>query len=349
MNIQKRKTTLKKLYLFLSLIFITSIFLSGCEQQKAHKSADGKYETTELRYYSSPGAVSYPELAEDLGYLGPIKLKNVGIPPSGGPQEIQNVVTEDVDFGSAFNGAIIKLIAAKAPIKSVIGTYGIDKDSWVGLMVLDNSPIKNAKDLIGKKVALNTLGAHGEYMLKEYLQQNGLSKKEISSITLVPVPLGNIEMALRHKQVDAALFGGIFRDKAIQRGGIHPLVTDYDIFGNFTAGSYVMNKNFLKQNPNTSKKFIEGTAKAIEWAQTTPRDQVVDRFIKIVKKRDGANIDTSGINLWKSTGISGKGGLLKDKEFNIWIDQLVKSGTLKNEQLSPQDVYTNDYNPYKNQ
>ncbi|MGP7819364.1 ABC transporter substrate-binding protein [Niallia sp. 01092] len=348
MNVEKRKL-LNTFYVFLTLVMFTSIFLTGCEQQKASKSADGKYETTELRYYSSPGAVSFPELAEDLGYLGPIKLKNVGIPPSGGPQEIQNVVTDDVDFGSAFNGAIIKLIAAKAPIKSVIGTYGIDKDSWVGLMVLDNSPVKNAKDLIGKKVALNTLGAHGEYMLKEYLQRNGLTKKEISTITLVPVPLGNIEMALRHKQVDAALFGGIFRDKAIQRGGIHPLVTDYDIFGNFTAGSYVMNKKFLKEHPNTAKKFIEGTAKAIEWAQTTPRDQVINRFTKIVKERDGVNVDTSGLQLWKSTGIAGKGGLLHDEEFSIWINQLVKSGKLKEGQFTPEDIYTNDYNPYKNQ
>ncbi len=55
------------------------------------------------------------ELAEDLGYLAPIRLHFVGSTVSG-PQSVQAVVTGDTDFGGAFNGAIIKLVAAKAPI-----------------------------------------------------------------------------------------------------------------------------------------------------------------------------------------------------------------------------------------
>ena len=39
----------------------------------------------------------------------------------------------------------------------------------------EDSPIKTARDLIGKKIAVNTLGAHLEFMLREYLARNGLT------------------------------------------------------------------------------------------------------------------------------------------------------------------------------
>ena len=92
---------------------------AGCGGDAA---ADGA-QAGELRYQGSVGQVTLPELAEDLGYLGDVKLKWVGNTISG-PQDIQSAATGQTDFGGAFNGAIVKLVAAKAPIKAVIGYYG---------------------------------------------------------------------------------------------------------------------------------------------------------------------------------------------------------------------------------
>ncbi len=136
--------------------------------------AEPQLEKTEIRYQGWAGQVTFIELAEDLGYLAPLKLKWVGNTISG-PQDIQTVVTGDIDIGGAFYGAIIKLIAAKAPIKAVVGYYGSDANTYYGYYVKEDSPIKTARDLIGKKVAVNTLGAHLEFVLREYLARNGLS------------------------------------------------------------------------------------------------------------------------------------------------------------------------------
>src|ERR1700712_3087236 len=76
-------------------------------------------EKLELRYQGWASKVLLPELAEDLGYLAPVKLNWVGNTISG-PQDIQATVTGDVDFGGAFNGSIVKLVAAHAPVKAVI-------------------------------------------------------------------------------------------------------------------------------------------------------------------------------------------------------------------------------------
>src|SRR5690606_30928903 len=146
-----------------------------------------EFERLTLRYQGFSGMVTYPELAEDLGYLAPLRLEYVGNTISG-PQDIQTVVTRDIDFGGAFNGAVIKLIAAKAPITAVIGYYGVDENTWQGYYVLEDSPVRSPRDFIGKKVAMNTIGAHQEFVLREYLTRGGLTPEESDMVTIVVVP-----------------------------------------------------------------------------------------------------------------------------------------------------------------
>src|SRR6478752_1063012 len=208
----------------------------------ARPSADAA--ATELRYMAAPGNVSPVELAEDLGYLAPHKLSFVSSTTSG-PQSIQAVLTGDVDIGSAFNGAVLKLIAAGAPIRAVVGSYGVDSEIWGGYYVKDDSPIKTARDLNGKKVAVNTVGAHQEFALKEYLARNGFSQAEMRQVMLVSLPPVNVEQALRQGQIDVAVLTSIYRDRAVERGGLRLLFSDLDLFGSFTAGSYVMTNDFM--------------------------------------------------------------------------------------------------------
>jgi ABC-type nitrate/sulfonate/bicarbonate transport system substrate-binding protein len=307
--------------------------------------ADPPPEQTEIRYQGWAGQVTFVELADDLGYLAPLKLKWVGNTISG-PQDIQTVVTGDVDIGGAFYGAIIKLIAAKAPIKAVIGYYGSDADTYNGYYVKDGSPIRSARDLIGKKVAVNTLGAHLEFMLREYLARNGVSAAEAKQVTLVAIPPVTGEQALRQGSVDVTTLNGVLRDKALERGGIRRLFADTELFGNFTGGAYVLRDKFIKDNPNSSRKLVEGVSRAIVWAQTTSPEEVRARFERIIAARK-RNEDASPIKYWKSTGVASKGGVISDGEIQIWIDWLVKDGLLKPGQLKASDTYTNEFNFYR--
>lgn len=316
--------------------------LAACSAQAAAKP--GEPETLELRYQGSVGAVTFPEFAEELGYLGPIKLKWIGNTVSG-PQDIQAAATGQTDFGGAFNGAIVKLATAKAPIKAVIGYYGSDEDSYIGYFVPDGSPIKGPRDLIGKKIGVNTLGAHLEAVLKEYLKRGGLTPDEIKQVELVVVPPVNTEQALRQGQIDVAALSGILRDKALQRGGIHSLFKDIDLFGPFTAGSVVMTEKFIRQNPNTTKKFVEAFARAVEWTQTHSREEVVAKAKQIIAERK-RNEDTTAIDFWKSSGVANKGGVIDSKEFQTWIDWLEREGEIKKGQVRAEDLFTNAYNPF---
>ncbi|GAA3140554.1 ABC transporter substrate-binding protein [Planomonospora alba] len=316
--------------------------LAGCGAQAA--SRPGGPETLELRYQGSVGAVTFPELAEHLGYLAPVKLKWVGNTISG-PQDIQSAATGQTDFGGAFNGAIAKLAAAGAPIKAVIGYYGSDADSYVGYFVTEDSPIKGPRDLIGKKIGVNTLGAHLEAALKEYLKRGGLTPEEIKQVELVVVPPVNTEQALRQGQIDVAALNGILRDKALERGGLRPLFKDIDLFGPFTAGSVVLTEKFIADNPQTTRKFVEAFAKAVEWTQTRPREEVVAAYKKIIAGR-GRNEDDTTVTYWKSSGVANRGGVIDAGEFRTWIGWLEREGELEPGQVKAEDLFTNAYNPF---
>ncbi|GIF17230.1 ABC transporter substrate-binding protein [Actinoplanes teichomyceticus] len=332
-------TTRRSTLALLGAAVLSASGLSACGDGDA--AAAGR-QATELRYQGSVGTVTPAELAEDLGYLGDVKLKWIGNTISG-PQDIQAATTGDIDFGGAFNGAIVKLAANRAPIKAVIGYYGVDKDSYIGFYVLDGSPITSPKDLIGKKIGVNTLGAHAEAITKTYLSRAGLSDAEIQQVELVVVPPVNTEQSLRQRQIDVAQLGGTLRDKALDRGGIHPLYTDFELLGPFTAGSYVFREDFLKKNPDTVKTFVSGVGKAIEWSRSTPREQVIARFRQILAER-ARNEDDSQLKYWKSYGVNGRAGVIEEKEFATWIEWLTGTGELKGKNVEATDIFTNRYN-----
>lgn len=329
-----------------ALLVGVALLASACG--KSAQADDGPrpaaQQTKQLRYQGAVNAVTLPELAADLGYLGDVTLKWVGNTTSG-PQDIQSAATGQTDFGGAFDGAIVKLVQAGAPIQSVIAYYGADDKVFQGYFVLDGSPIHSPRDLIGKKVGVNTLGAHFEAVLDNYLRANGLSDKEVDSVELVVVPPVNAEQALRAKQIDVAVLGGVLQDTAVERGGLRLLFSDRDALGPFNGGSYVFTKSFIAHNPDTVRAFVAGTAKAIEWTKTTPREQVIARLTKIVSER-GRNEKTDNLRFWKSSSVPSKGGVISPVDFTRWYDWLEKDGQLKKNDVDTAALFTNAFNPY---
>lgn len=317
--------------------------LSACGSHGVSTTADGR---TILRYQGSTGTVEPFELAADLGYFSKIQLQWQGDTTSG-PANIQAAATKQVEFGSAFNGAVIKLIAGGAPVTSVLSSYGADEQNYTGYFVRDDSGIKTARDLIGKKVGVNTLGAHHEFITREWLHEQGLSEAEIARVQFVVVPPTSTEEALRTKQVDVAALQGVLLETAVARGGVHTLYTDKNLFGQFDYGTYVFRNDFIQQHADAVRDFVQGTARATRWLQLTPRDQVVARLADIIHKRH-RNEDTSLLKYYRSSGIPVPGAVIVDRELQIWIDWLVRNKELPAGKISARDIYTNKFNPYAN-
>jgi ABC-type nitrate/sulfonate/bicarbonate transport system substrate-binding protein len=324
---------------FVALVALGLLSCRRSEPSQATHRA-GEPERLVLRYETQVGAVSPAEIAEDLGYLAPVRLEHVGM-STGGPHSLRAVLTGDVDFGASFNGAIIKVVASWAPLKAVVASYGSDAQSWLGHYVLDDSPIKSARDLLGKHVAMNTVGTHMEFVLREYLHRQGISPDDAKQVTLVAVPPVSTEQLLRQRQVEVAALSSVFKDRALAKGGLRLLFSESELLGEFTAGAYFMLNAFLRDHPATARKFATGVGKAIEWLRTAPRAEVVARMEAILSRR---HEDTSAVQYWKSVGVPARSGVLRDSDQQVWIDWLVREGQLTPGQIAPRDVYTNEYN-----
>jgi ABC-type nitrate/sulfonate/bicarbonate transport system substrate-binding protein len=324
----------------LATAFVVGV-LAGCAGTGAAGGGGGGPETVDIRYQGSANTVSLVELADDLGYLGPLKLDWVGNTTSG-PQDIQSAATGQTDIGGAFTGAVAKLIESGAPVKAVVNYYGEDDKTFMGYYVTADSPIRSARDLIGKKVGVNTAGAHAEAVLDTWLAKNGLTPDEIKQVELVVVPPVNTEDTLRRGQIDVAALNGVLQDHAVAAGGLRSLFSDYELFGAFNAGQYVVRNDFAAKNPQTTRVLVSGIAKAIDWERTTPRDQVIARFTKIIEAR-GRNESTSTLQYWKSVGVASTGGVISDKDFEIWKPWLTQTGVISGD-LGVSKLYTNEFN-----
>ncbi len=313
--------------------------LAGCTLPSSQAGTrDG--EVT-IRYQGTANQVTLAALAEDLGHLDGIDLEWVSN-STGGPQSIQSVATGQIDAGSAFTGAVVKLVAAGAPVKAVINSYGSDDKTFYGYYVTEDSPIRTPRDLIGKKVAVNTLGAHHEAAVQTWLQKGGLTEAEIEQVQLVVLPPNDTEQAIRRGQVDVGTLGSVLQDKAAAEGGLRRLFADTDLFGEFNGGQIVLREDFIAAHPEATRTFVTGLGKTIDWLRATPRDEVVARYERIVTER-GRNESTEALQYWKSVGIT-EGGVISDEDFTRWQPWLESSGILRPGELSVSDYYTNDYN-----
>ena len=319
--------------------------LAGCGVGSADESGSGKYETTTIRYQSSSGGViDLAEVADALGYLGPLKLERLG-DVQGGPEALRAVATGQVDYGGAFNGAVTKLAATGAPITSVISYYGSDGKVDSSLFALQDSPVKTPSDLVGKKVAVNTLGANAEAVLDTYLRQGGLDEAQVDKVTLVPLPSINIEQALREGQVDAAYLFSAGKNLAVKRGGLRELVNDVELVGPYNAGTYVLRDDFIAKYPNATKKFVGALAKAVHYTQTTPIAEV-RRVVGAYLAEQGRGEQAEALELWEGTGVATKGGLIEDNDFSLWLEWLEAEGEVETGSIEVADIYTNEFNPY---
>jgi ABC-type nitrate/sulfonate/bicarbonate transport system substrate-binding protein len=339
----------KALPLLLALIAL-AIALASCGGGGSDATANGGSggdEPTQIRYQFFPGYIAPIEVADKLGYLGKLELKSVG-EVTGGPESIQAVATGQSDVGGAFPSAVINLIAAGGKVKAVIGQFGADSQAYSGLYVPEGSSIHTAKDLIGKKIGVNTLGANSEAVMHLWLKKQGLSPEEIKQVELVVIPPVNMEEALDQGQLDGAVMGGAVREKAERDGGVRRIFKDVEFLGSYDNTTTVLSDSFIEDHPVATKEFVSGLAKAVLWMQTQPAAKVVKLGEEIAEER-GRSEDIETIKYWKSLGVPGKGGVILPREFPMWIKYLEEEGELEPGQVKVGETYTNEFNPYAKQ
>lgn len=304
----------------------------------------GTDKTTVIRYLAGYGYVTTFEVADALGWL---RQKGIRLEPEGysqgGPESLAAMAAGSTDLAGAATPAIINAMAGGAKILGVMPGGGISKSVSSKFLVLADSDIKGPRDLKDRSIAVNTLGAHLDYTVREYLRSHGLPEDDAKLIT---VPGPQLDQILRHREADIVAVGAwqsIFAGKIEAEGGVRVLFTDYDVLGPIVLGTDAMEKAFIEKHPQAVKDFVTLSGKAADWTVEHPRE--ARKLVAKILAARGENADLA--KYWPGFGLR-EHALYTDRDARFWIDVLVRGGRLDPGRFAPEDVETNRYNGLAN-
>ncbi|KSV90695.1 ABC transporter substrate-binding protein [Sinorhizobium sp. GL28] len=291
-------------------------------------------DEVKLRYLASQGGLSAHELAQELGYFEgtSITIENIGY-ATGGPASLIALASGDVEIGGAATSAVLNSIISGNDFVAAYPSNGINDEVQSIFYVLEDSPIKSIKDIAGKSIAVNTLGAHLDYTIREALHSVGLPTDAANQV-VVPGP--QLEQVLRSGQVDISAFGywqTTFEGAARKKGGLRAIFDDTDVLGEIAGGFVVLRRDFIKEHPEAAKTFVLQSARALDYAREHP-EETKEILAKALQAR-GENPDIA--QYFRGYGVRA-GGLPVERDLQFWIDVLVREGKLKEGQLTPKDV-----------
>jgi ABC-type nitrate/sulfonate/bicarbonate transport system substrate-binding protein len=291
-------------------------------------------DEVKFRYLASQGGLSAHELAAELGYFDGtgITIENVGY-ATGGPASLIALASGDVEIGSAATSAVLNSIIGGNDFVAAYPSNGINDEVQSIFYVLEDSPIRDLKDIAGKTIAVNTLGAHLDYTIREALHSVGLPSDAANQI-VVPGP--QLEQVLRSGQVDVSAFGywqTTFEGAAKQKGGLRAIFDDTDVLGEIAGGFIVLRRDFIDKHPEAAKVFVEQSERALDYARENP-EETKKIFAKALAER-GENPDIA--QFFRGYGVRA-GGKAVERDLQFWIDVLVREGKLKEGQLSANQI-----------
>lgn len=286
-------------------------------------------------------------LAEEQFRLEPI----TGIQGGSGTVALQALLAGNIDTAGSAWPAWINIVASGGKIKALLGTIVSTRENRSGrsgLLVLDESDIHKVKDLAGKKIAVNVLGAESDYVIRQFLKRDGLS---IDQVQLVVVPSEHQEQMLRKKQVDAAAWtsnGGTYFDMTVEHGGVReiPGTRNFDVKGENILYAIGFRNDFIERHPDAVRSYIRAydTARRIVYEEYRKDSERVRKAYAEVARAKGGNPELA--RYYDASSWSPAYPLIEDKDLKWWIDRFVEDGLLKPGQIKPADVYTNEFNAY---
>ena len=135
-------------------------------------------------------------------------------------------------------------------------------------MVKNDSPIKSMEDLVGKKIAVVTVGGACDLILNDVLHKKGLNYKSIG-YTVMGVP--DMAPTVLRGGVDAACIPEPLLSVAQAQGGLRSV---FDLFSNeydrFPLVGFPVTQKFAETNPNTVAALQRALAKGLAFAHNNP-------------------------------------------------------------------------------
>jgi NitT/TauT family transport system substrate-binding protein len=188
----------------------------------------------------------------------------------GGAAVIPGVVSEQFQFGFSNLTSLMIAASKKLPLKITNAgdsSTGKPDADFGGVVVTADSPIKTAKDLAGKSVAVNTLKNIGDVTVRASVRKAG---GDPGTIKFTELPFPDMPAALATKRVDAAWVVEPFLSAVKAKGGRVVAWNFVDTAPNLPIAAYFTTTKLLSEKPDLVKKFTEAMAESNAYAQAHP-------------------------------------------------------------------------------
>ncbi len=184
---------------------------------------------------------------------------------AGGAAITPAVVSGDFDIG--FSNTVSLLIAGSKDLPVQIISQGVlggpDRSKpWADLLVAEDGPIEQPKDLEGKTIAANTLNNICEVTIKASLEEMGV---DVATLKFTEVPFPDMNAALDAGRVDGACVVEPFVTQGTSGNamGIDPFYVN--TAPDLTVATYFTSKQYAEENPEVVASFQEAHARTARY------------------------------------------------------------------------------------
>lgn len=201
----------------------------------------------------------------------------------GGAAIVPAVVSGQYQFGFSNTTSLLLASSQGLPLKVVaagVASTGEDGKDFGAVIVKPDSPIRTAKDLAGKRVAVNTLKNINTTTINNVVQDAG---GDPSTISYVELPFPDIAAAVANGDVDAGQVVEPFLTIATGQGD-RQVVSNYaGTDPDLTVGMYFTSQQYAGQNAEAVTGFTAAMKKSMDYAAAHPDEvrAILSTYTKI--------------------------------------------------------------------
>jgi len=218
--------------------------------------------------------------ATDMGFFAKAGLDVEIQPMQSSPAIAAAVASNAVDIGFISVDALATIYQKNIPLTIIAPSteYTAATSHSVAIALAASSPIRVAKDLDGKTIAVNALHSLSTLGPSDWIDQNG---GDSSTVKFVEMPFPIMTSALDAGRVDAALVTEPFTSAARKNGRIIASGFDY-IAKHFLITSWCTTEQWAKEHPDVVARFAAVIHQTAVWANAN-RDRSGEILVKYTK------------------------------------------------------------------
>jgi NitT/TauT family transport system substrate-binding protein len=264
--------------------------------------------------------------AMDKGYFREEGL-NIEVIRAPGGVATPGLLSGQFQFSSSASSAVSAAVRG-GPVKIVY--TNLSRPSYT--LVSIKPDITSAKELVGKKIAVNSFGDTGHLATILYLKKMSVNP---SSVLFIAVGRNEVRFpALRTGAIDAAPL--VPRDMVLLKDQKHIVLADLGKEIQLVWNGVAVSSKLLAENPQLVERFLRGLAKGREFAR-----RYRDETISLISKRDPSPLEAIKIDYEVTKASMTEDGSLPD---DVLRDEVATRAELTKVANPPNITTVFDYN-----